>query len=99
MANQIFDDEPTPVDPGSFASSEKLRADAQALADVRALDTEWSCYDGPHRGRWYVVQGNVVALHKQPQDVYRPWFFDGATPDEARAKAAAWVREQARRMG
>lgn len=60
---------------------------AKALWAVRVLD-RWSKYDGPQRGQWYVCQLGVCALHKQPQDIHPPRFFEGPTPDAARIAAA-----------
>jgi hypothetical protein len=68
----------------------ELLADAQALADMRTLD-EWAAGQpirtpspSPHRtevGDWFIW----LSTGK---------YFDGPTPEAARAKAAAWVREQ-----
>lgn len=74
----------TPIDVRAVA------ADAQALADVRTLD-EWAVRNGeqvpsPRQGAdglWYV--GAVGGMYNASED--------SATPDEARAKAAAWARE------
>ena len=70
-----------------------LRADAQALADVRTLD-DWAAPGSGHNvelasGAHY----QVCYLHGWNGDEAE-FSCDGATPDEARAAAAAWVREQ-----
>ncbi len=79
-----------------------LRRDAQALADVRMLD-EWAEQNPtqpafqtvpsafPLRGKWGCYGG-----YEDYKTSTRRRGFYGATPDEARAKAAAWVREQAK---
>jgi len=76
----------------------KLRADAQALADVRTLDVwagdwGWLC---PHVSDFstgkrvgYIVQHGNSSERKLPGRE-----TIGPTPEAARAKAAAWVREQ-----
>lgn len=76
---------------------ERLRADSQALADVRALD-EWAKV-----GRSWEIKEIIPRIFRcaaRSSDLssgtYRVELFEGATPDEARAKAAAWVREQKR---
>ena len=59
-------------------------AGANALADVRTLDDfnpNWHMALAPDGGHYCLPRGDALA-------------FDGTTPDEARAKAAAWVREQ-----
>lgn len=67
-----------------------LRDDLKALADVRTLDS-WVLAE---KGRWMDVDSDApglsCVLHDQTPD--GDWDFDGSTPDEARAKAAAWVR-------
>lgn len=77
------------------------RADAaeMALVDVRALD-EWRFRGG--RRSWYMVQdpGNEeIESCNLLDDIAAPGHrkhqFYGPTPEAARAKAAAWVREQA----
>jgi hypothetical protein len=75
---------------------ERVRADAQALVDVRTLD-DWATSNKrqvpspePSETRpdvWMVV---IPAKHSVDVRV-----FEGPTPEAARAKAAAWVREQA----
>ena len=70
----------------------RLEAAVQALADVRTLDG-------------YLDKGNSYRLLPNMTDSFDRaayWLvmetakltFGGATPDEARAKAAAWVRSQ-----
>lgn len=70
----------------------KVRAAAQALADVRTLD-EWC--EGQLGRRW--------CCEIADEDGWRAKLFGtsikagehyGATPDEARAEATAWVRAQ-----
>lgn len=84
------------LDATTAATDASIRADAQALADVRTLDDwakggkllEWSVTDCSYPGhdpkhwccRLATTAGNT--------------YLYGATPDEARAKAAAWVRGQ-----
>lgn len=83
---------------------EPSESDAQALADVRTLD-EWA--DAVDDRSVDLSCGWLVAFkdkpHLQPPGQIRvrllvggdPMHIEyGATPDEARAKAAAWVREQ-----
>lgn len=65
----------------------ELRADAQALADVRTLDAAY----GPE---WYPARGRDGDVHIYVRGESGPLGV-GATPDEARSKAAAWVRKQA----
>lgn len=73
----------------------ELKPLVQALADVRTLD-DWAKHTGRH---W--------AINDEGDDVTGPYWCvftlqgghmllgtPGQTPDEARAKAAAWVREQ-----
>jgi hypothetical protein len=82
--------------PAESAALEQLRADAQALADVRTLD-DWA------RSGRHVTQGQrevtsfadgeyTCTLFEATEQGESPHWFHGATPDEARAKAAAWVR-------
>lgn len=70
---------------------------AQALADVRTLD-EWASETVDWR-RWKCGAlpgfGHHCWLEDTQHRTVKP--FTGATPDEARAKAAAWVREQAKK--
>lgn len=80
--------------PNDSAALAQLRADAQALADVRTLD-EWAreCFGGWNtapgfRAEWYRCSVYNAAMTTKT--------FDGRTPDEARAKAAAWARGQAK---
>lgn len=91
--------------PVPAAEVEQAKAGAQALADVRTLD-EWAADrerdEGPEtashttrrptnpiRGEWVT---HLFSGYEGDEDQHD---FYGATPDEARAKAAAWVREQA----
>lgn len=76
----------------------ELRADDQALADVRTLDAHarrlgyawsWELTSFPDSYDVSFTDGDRNALYPAP-------LFEGATPDEARAKAAAWVREHAK---
>jgi hypothetical protein len=65
-------------------------------ADVRTLDAwasaaEWRYYE---TRPWGVHTRQRCVLCEDPGSEVRPRAFDGATPDEARAKAAAWIREQ-----
>jgi hypothetical protein len=76
-----------------LAAEDKAEADAQALADVRTLD-EWRRANRLVRqvvvgSRWARV---LCQLQQQGDDVVAPFVAD--SEDEARAKAAAWVREQ-----
>jgi hypothetical protein len=59
---------------------------AQALADMRTLD---AVRQPDHMG--YCER---VTLPDQRYDPPHTKFFYGPTPEAARAKAAAWVREQ-----
>jgi hypothetical protein len=85
----------------------QLEADAQALADVRTLD-DWAADrdrdEGPmsashstrrpennNRGDWVA---HLFSGYEGDEDSHD---FQGATPEAARAKAAAWVREQSNR--
>jgi hypothetical protein len=102
---------PTCGESGRLVRSDlaQLRADAQALADVRTLD-EWK-----RAGKWrsWTMHDNVTtgaALSSTPS--HACWLHDtdarvetdgfatigqnhgGATEEAARAKAAAWCREQ-----
>lgn len=63
-------------------------------ADVRTLDDWVAHVDGRHCAMGKAFGLDVTKLHDL--DLWGPLgkAFDGATPDEARAKAAAWVREQ-----
>lgn len=74
-------------------------ADAQALADVRTLDEYveklgrgfgWTV--SVYRGGVY----GVVFTNDNWEEQQGVPCLEGATPVEARAKAAAWVREQAK---
>ena len=73
-----------------------LWGELQALADVRTLD-EWAACTSPTEWRRREVRLITVgiglgwAVHLADAEGHT---FEGATPDEARAKAAAWVREQ-----
>lgn len=71
-----------------------VRREAHALADVRTLDA-WAAarrrnvpqvQRDPGGGTWTIFLHDDLGNERLP--------FTGATPDEARAKAAAWVREQ-----
>lgn len=76
------------------ALKEQLRADAQALADVRTLD-DWQSLRGRQVEQWTHDPLTYVELRERNGDeltAHVVVFAD--TPDEARAKAAAWVREQ-----
>lgn len=77
-----------------YTSDKYLQEDLKVLADVRTLDA------------WAVARASNVPQIQREQ-FGRSWSlflyddannervrFDGATPDETRAKAAAWVREQ-----
>ncbi len=83
---------PQPPCPGCQTDWEvRVRADAQALADVRTLD-EWA---ETELGRaWRSSNDGLdrrVTLYAD-QRIHQ--VFAAKTPTEARAKAAAWVREQ-----
>lgn len=70
-----------------------LQADARALADVRTLD-EWSVaetYRHVFLYGWGASGLPRVVLHSNNASINEE-VFRGATLDEARAKAAAWVR-------
>jgi hypothetical protein len=87
----------------------KVDADARALADVRTLD-EWAGMRPLHDPdrmagwKWSLVDEGVLDAPDRfmcelrnlrcPEDEDGEC-FTGPTPDAARAKAAAWVREQA----
>jgi hypothetical protein len=73
-------------------------------ADVRTLD-DWQREGTPRCEHWYVthtVNGRTdwyrcsLLSHAAKEECVNHFMGDGATPDEARAKAAAWVREQGR---
>lgn len=70
-----------------------LKADAQALADVRTLD-EWAKANG---ARWSCTPWNdgwAVCIRRGPHADLSP-HHAGPTPDAARHAAAEWVRGQA----
>lgn len=69
--------------------TQESSADARALADVRTLD-DWRAVS-PQTRDVYLRGDTMVVLRRH--DYHQPWCFDGTTPDEARAKAAAFVRE------
>jgi hypothetical protein len=74
-----------------------LRADAQALADVRTLDaaaTETNFWRTRPAG--YGLAFNCARMVWSSGAWLSAEVFDAETPDAARAKAAAWVREQAK---
>lgn len=57
-------------------------ADAQVLADMRTLDAfnpNWQMALSPDGGHYCLPRGDALA-------------FDGPTPEDARHKAAKWVR-------
>lgn len=74
---------------------ERLRADAQALADVRTLD-DWSRKQRGHGHETMQIAGGLFLTRLLDAFSLSPTTedFEGATPDEARAKAAAWARKQ-----
>jgi hypothetical protein len=74
--------------------SDLLAEANEALADVRTLD-DWRS-KSPERT--WLMSGDGWAWCRLYDHGVRDCqnSFDGATPDEARAKAAAWVREQAK---
>lgn len=79
----------------AYAATNRLEADAQVLADMRTLDEwartnhgGWNSAPG-FRDQWYRTCVYADGLTPSLQ-------FDGATPDEARHKAAEWVRAQAK---
>lgn len=72
---------------------EELRAVVARDADVRTLD-DWAAANidaPPPVAACGPFVDWVVLVRRQA--------FRGATPDEARAKAAAWVREQTQKAG
>jgi len=70
---------------------QRFSADAQALADVRTLD-EWAGRGDPDRYWGMSPTAECVVYDRSVGS--RERIFIGDTPDAARAKAAAWVREQ-----
>jgi hypothetical protein len=82
-----------------------LAGESRAMADVRTLD-DWAT-----NGRWHQArQREVVAAadgeflcvlgtENRERNGFVGFVAEGATPDEARAKAAAWVRERASASG
>jgi hypothetical protein len=92
------------IDPDSRAEVQAaialLEADARALADVRTLDDwkrkqprqrDWKMHDKVKFG-----EGPHGCMLYEDREHHGEWGknFDGSSEDEARAKAAAWVREQ-----
>lgn len=72
----------------------RLAADLQALADMRTLD-DWAARNSSK------LAPATAPVAKPENPLGWTTFllgreFDGATPDAARAKAAAWVRGQAK---
>ncbi len=71
-----------------------LAGESRAMADVRTLD-DWA--EKPGNGwRTHELYFHVDHWSSYLVEIAGPYVtpFKGATPDEARAKAAAWVREQ-----
>ena len=67
--------------------------EALERARVVAVLDGWAQYRGPagRGGQWYVVQDTVCVLHVLPpgaESELPPHYFDGPTPDMARAAAA-----------
>ena len=67
-------------------------------ARVVAVLDGWAQYRGPagRGGQWYVVQDTVCVLHVLPhgaESELPPHYFDGETPDAARAAAARAIEE------
>jgi hypothetical protein len=71
------------------AADDRAQENARALADVRTLD-EWAAVSVP-RKNWTMADDYGSPACLVPGTTR--WFY-GATPGEARAHAAAWVREQ-----
>ena len=69
------------------------QTDAQALADVRTLDS-WA--NGRQARMWLLFDAGThwECSGEQALSGEAEFSCDGATPDEARAAAAAWVRGQ-----
>lgn len=91
----------TPGEPGNemfdvmLEHLAKVEADRQALADVRTLDAWCRTEDGcqctvADTGSIYSESALWVCTMEGVNDHKES--FRGSTPDEARAKAAAWVR-------
>ena len=77
-----------------YIENGKRQADAQALADVRTLD-DWARGEkGRSHDTGFAFDGLGYFCTLQERTVIKVQAFEAATPDEARAKAAAWVREQ-----
>lgn len=83
--------------------SEEYQADLQALADVRTLDEwrmagkdrkceEFDFVSGEDEPKRYFVF--AIDTSNEPPGRFAHETYRGATPEEARAKAAAWVRSQ-----
>jgi hypothetical protein len=68
--------------------------DLQARSDLETLD-HWQRNFGWRVGMQQWLPTGAWRCTLTAGDV-PPYEFEGSTPDEARAKAAAWVREQAR---
>jgi len=63
-----------------------IESDQRTLADLKTLDDfnpNWQMALAPDGSRYCLPRGDALA-------------FDGATPNEARAEAAAWARKQPR---
>jgi hypothetical protein len=76
---------------------ERLEADARALADMRTLD-DWRAVSPE---RTWLMSGDGWSwcrLYDHSTNGPQVYAGEGATPDEARAKAAAWVREQTQKV-
>lgn len=78
---------------------------SDALADVRTLD-EWAADrerdEGPMSASWSTRRPEnnnngdwITCLFSGYEGDEDDYHFYGATPDQARAKAATWIREQA----
>jgi hypothetical protein len=80
------------------ACSAAPTAEHRALADVRTLD-DWARKQRGHGHETMQIAGGLFLTRLLDAFSLSPTTegFEGATPDEARAKAAAWVREQAQR--
>lgn len=104
MTNQVFDvDDPCPNQPSAYENRQAAelyrdarlwRENQQALADARTLDAAatpksfWRTT--PALNCWECCR--MVWADSGWRSAEE--LFDGLTPEDARAKAAAWVREQ-----
>lgn len=68
-------------------------AELQALADVRALDA-WATSHQERTHVFFPADDEIQCFISMRHSRERSECFSGATPDEARAKAAAWARKQ-----